>query len=182
MFREIAQLLMAIQFSAPHATPPDVRLNAFATTIQQEADKVGVDPFIFVAIIAHESQWNERAISEDGLDYGLMQVRKLYYGASPNLLLNGESNIKAGAVVIKKSIEFCRGFLKREPTTAEWMSVYQGNPRSCRESRLAKKVTNFGLCLQQNVEFGHKFNCKHIYWPEIKNAGEEETYDEHALR
>jgi transglycosylase-like protein with SLT domain len=178
MFREIVQLLLAIQLSAPHATPPDVRLNAFATTIQEQAQAVDVDPFIFVAIIAHESQWNERAISGDGLDYGLMQVRHLYYGNSPKLLLNGETNIKAGAYVIKKAKEFCRNYLKREPTDAEWMSVYQGDPRSCRATRLAKKVVNFSLCLQQNVEFGHNYNCKRIYWPEIKNTDEQETYNE----
>jgi Transglycosylase SLT domain len=178
MFREAAQILLAIQLSAPHSTPPEPRLTVLATSIQQQADTVGVDPFVFVAIIAHESQWRERAISGDGLDYGLMQVRRLYYGASPNLLLNGEINIKAGAYVIKKSIDFCRTYLKREPTTAEWMSVYQGNPRSCRVSRLSKKVTDFGLCLQQNVEFGHNFNCKRIYWPELKNTEDQETYDE----
>lgn len=178
MFREIAQLLLAIQLSAPHTTPPAPRVTTLATTIQQQADSVGVDPFIFVAIIAHESQWNERAISEDGLDYGLMQVRRLYYGAHPNLLLNGETNIKAGANVIKKSIDFCRTFLKREPTTVEWMSVYQGNPRSCRPSRLAKKVVDFGQCLQANVELGLTYNCKHIYWPEIKNTDGQDTYDE----
>lgn len=178
MFREIAQLLLAMQISAPHATPPEPRATVFATTIQQQADNVGVDPMIFVAIIAHESQWNERAISEDGLDYGLMQVRRLYYGAHPSLLLNGENNIKAGANVIKKSIDFCRTFLKREPTTVEWMSVYQGNPRSCRPSRLAKKVVDFGTCLQKNVDEGHNYNCKRIYWPEIKNVEDQETYDE----
>lgn len=178
MFREAAQILMAMTLSAAHGTPPEPRATVLATAIQQEADNVGVDPFVFVAIIAHESQWQERAISEDGLDYGLMQVRKLYYGAHPSLLLNGEHNIKAGAFVIKKSIEFCRKFLKREPTTAEWMSVYQGNPRSCRVSRLSKKVADFGECLQQNVEFGHNYNCKHIYWPEIKNLEYQETYDE----
>ena len=178
MFREAAQILMAIQMSAAHSTPPAPRLEVLATTIQQQADAVDVDPFIFVAIIAHESQWRERAISEDGFDYGLMQVRHLYYGANRNLLLDGENNIRAGAYVIKKAKDFCRNYLKREPTTAEWMSVYQGNPRSCRVSRLSKKVADFGLCLQQNVEFGHNYNCKHIYWPELKVKEDEELYDE----
>lgn len=178
MFREAAQILLAMTLSAPHSTPPEPRATQLATAIQQEADNVGVDPFVFVAIIAHESQWRERAISGDGLDYGLMQVRHLYYGANRNLLLNGENNIKAGAYVIKKSVEFCRKFLGREPTTAEWMSVYQGNPRSCRVSRLSKKVADFGECLRQNVELGHNYNCKHIYWSEIKNTEEQETFDE----
>lgn len=182
MFREAAQILLAIQLSAPHSTPPAARTEVLATCIQEQADKVDVDPFIFVAIIAHESQWRERAISGDGLDYGLMQVRHIYYGANRNLLLNGENNIRAGAYVIKKAKDFCRGYLKREPTTVEWMSVYQGDPRSCRPNRLAQKVTDFGLCLQQNVEFGHHYNCRHIYWPEIKNTDEEETYDERSHR
>ena len=178
MFREIAQLLMAIQMSAPHATPPDVRAAAFANVIQEQAQAVDEDPFIFVAIIAHESQWGERAISEDGLDYGLMQVRHLYYGSNPKLLLNGENNIRAGAYVIKKAKEFCRKYLKREPTTVEWMSVYQGHPRSCRPNRLAKKVVDFSLCLKANVDEGRNYNCKHIYWPELKNKEDQETYTE----
>jgi Transglycosylase SLT domain len=176
MWREIVEILMAINLST-HSVP-EVRRAALATVIQDRANYADVDPYIFVAIITHESQWAERAISGDGLDYGLMQVRSINYGGDAKYLLTGEGNIKVGAYVIKRSIEFCRGWLHREPTTQEWLSVYQGSRRACHPTKLTKKFEDYAKCVQANVEDGHKYNCKHIYWPEIKSTEEQEDYNE----
>lgn len=178
MLREIAHILLSINLST-HAIP-QVRQLALANTIQRQAESADIDPYIIVAIITHESQWAERAISQDGLDYGLMQVRHIHYGGDPEYLLNGEANIRVGTYVIKKSIEFCRKYLDREPTTVEWMTTYQGNPHSCKPTKLAQKVVDYAECLEQNVEFGHNYNCKHIYWPNIQSTEDQEDYDERS--
>lgn len=168
MVRELLQILLSIQLST-HAIP-QVREAALAHHIQQRAEYAGVDPFIVVAIITHESQWNERSISTDGMDYGLMQVRAAHYGADSNYLLVGESNINVGTYIIKKSIEYCRIKLGREPSTQEWLSVYQGSYKGyhCKPTKLTAQFESYALCLQDVVVNGQDRNCKAIYWPNIK--------------
>ena len=53
MLREIAQIVLAIQlFASPKL--PTTKANSYAHVMQIEADKIDVDPFIFVAITEHE--------------------------------------------------------------------------------------------------------------------------------
>lgn len=118
MFREIAQIILAIQLSASTVSAPHAE--QLAKVIQHQSDQIDVDPMIEVAIITHESQWNERAISGDGEDVGLMQVRARYHGANARTwLLNPELNIKVGSDIIRRSKDFCTNYLHRKPTTQE---------------------------------------------------------------
>jgi len=170
MFRELAQILLSIQLSTSHL--PAVRADAFAKTMQKQADKVGIDPFILVAIAAHESQFNERAVSQDGMDMGLMQIRCQNYGGNCNWLLEGTNNIRVGADLIRRDIEYCRKKLEREPTTQEWLSVYQGSPSGfrCKPTKLTKLFEDYALCLQDDVENDANRNCREIYYPQLKKA------------
>lgn len=173
MFTEIAQILMAIQLSATHYTPPETRATALATTIQERAQYADVDPYIIVAIITHESQWRERAVSGDTEDYGLMQIRgRFYYGGKHNdWLLEGVNNIKIGTYVIKKSKDICRQHLGREPRTQEWLACYTGscvNGGMCKPTRLTKVIEDYELCLKDVVENNVSRDCRTIYWPELK--------------
>src|SRR5271166_647081 len=104
------------------------------------------------------------------MDYGLMQVRAAHYGGPASYLLLGESNIKVGTHTIKMSKDYCRTKLHREPTTQEWLSVYQGSPAGykCKPTRLTKQFEDYALCLQDNVENQAGRNCKAIYWPQMK--------------
>jgi hypothetical protein len=166
MLREIAQIILAIHLSSPKL--PDARTKAYANTMQQEADKNDIDPLMIVAIAEHESQFNERAISADGEDYGLMQIRARYYGGKSQWLLNGENNIRVGSYLIKRAISFCRVKLKREPLPQEWLSVYQGSIPSCKPTKLTRLVADYADCLVQNVEGGAEayldYDCRSIYY------------------
>jgi hypothetical protein len=130
-------------------------VDQYVQEIERQSDITGVSSLMFITIITHESQWSERAISKDGLDYGLMQVRAQYYGGKPELLLNGVTNIKAGGAVITKSIQLCRKFLKREPETQEWLACYTGSCNNyhnmCRPTRLTQKFMDYETCLEQEV-------------------------------
>jgi Transglycosylase SLT domain len=167
MFREIAQIVLAIQLSSSHV--PTHRAEQLAKVIQQQSEKIDIDPIIEVAIITHESQFNERAISGDQEDYGLMQIRAKYHGPNARQwLLNGEANIRTGSDVIRASRDFCRKYLHREPTIQEWMAAYQGSVPTCRPTRLTQQVEDYANCLvaeldSLSLESELGFNCKKIY-------------------
>jgi hypothetical protein len=168
MLREIAQIILSIHMSQLGSQAmPQARQEQLSGFIQEKSDQADVDPFLVVAIITHESKWRERVISDDRMDYGLMQVRAMYYGAPANALLYGENNIRAGVYVMKKSIDFCRGYLKREPTTQEWLSVYQGSVPSCKPTALTKIVEDYQFCLEDVIILEQKKDCREIYWGKI---------------
>lgn len=178
MIRELSQIVLAIHMSlAPQQHMPEKQVEYYATEIQKNADSAGVDPLILVAIITHESQWNASAISPDHEDYGLMQVRARHYSGGQNSawLLNPHYNIQVGSYVIKKSIEFCRKYLHREPDLQEWMSVYQGSYPSCKHTHLTKIVEDYYFCLANHldpdVEQGLSMDCREVYWPVHKVIG-----------
>src|ERR1700722_12808067 len=125
----------------------DGQVNRYAHAIHQQAINLGIEELDFVAIISHESEWNERAISPDKLDRGLMQVRYLYYSGKPEWLLNPEENIRAGANVLRSSIDLCRKVLHREPKFQEYYACFSGSCSNlwsmCRPTRLTKKLEDY---------------------------------------
>lgn len=140
-----------LTISLLHPQLSSTTVGSYADAIVKQAETTYVDPYMIVSIIEHESRFDHNAISEDTLDVGLMQVRSMYYGGKRDWLFNGLTNIKAGGYVIKKSIDFCRGFLKREPTTQEWLSVYQGSIPSCKSNKLTKQVEDYMFCLRSDL-------------------------------
>lgn len=180
MLREIAQIVFAIHMSlAPQQHLSEQRIQYYAAEIQKAADKADVDPLLYVSIITHESQWNERAISPDHEDYGLMQTRARYYngGTHPEWLLNPHYNIQIGTLIITGARDFCRRFLKREPTLQEWMSVYQGSKPSCKPTKLTKIVEDYFQCLVNRVDVngddGPLIDCREVYWPVHRVVGKD---------
>lgn len=167
MIRELSQILLAMHLSTHNM--PEVRMKQIAQVIKDQSEKIDIDPLIVVAIITHESNWYERAISADHNDYGLMQYRCLNYHGNCNWLLDGTNNIKAGTDLIRRDIEYCRKVLHREPTTQEWLSPYQGSGRGfkCLPTHMTKDVEDYALCLAKAVERGddptQPCECKKIY-------------------
>jgi hypothetical protein len=68
----------AIAFVAPQLS--DKQVCVYATTLQHESREHHFDPLIAVAFIQHESRWKATAISRDGEDLGLAQIRSRFYG------------------------------------------------------------------------------------------------------
>jgi hypothetical protein len=165
MFREIAQIVLAIQLSSSHL--PISRTEQLAKSIKNGSEFAGVDPFIIVAIATHESGWNERTISDDGEDLGLLQIRGKFYGGKNEWLLSGENNIRVGSYIIKKDIEFCEKQLKRAPSEDEWLSCYAGqctNPAHwCKPTSLTKQFVAYEKCLENavsDIEQESAVDCK----------------------
>jgi hypothetical protein len=169
MFREVAQIVMAIHLSAPNL--PDVDANRFAVAFQQKAVEDDQDPFSGVAIATHESQFRERAISGDRLDWGLMQVRRTAALWHTDLL-NGVVNIGVGMYILKINKEMCARVLKREPTFPEYLSCYEGYCRSpavmCRSTTMSIQHEKYRACLENDVLNGGTENCRKIFWSYLK--------------
>lgn len=114
----------------------------YATALQQEAKEHDFDPLTGVAIIHRESRWIPSAVSPDGEDHGLAQIRARYIGACRNdpdpvhtpseacarvkqSLLDGVYNIRVMATLITRNRELC----KAKTGTAQfdqWLASYEG--------------------------------------------------------
>ena len=168
MFRETAQIVLAIQLSSPSL--PIKRAEQLAATMQKNADIVNIDPLIIVAIAEHESEFYESKISQDGFDYGLMQIRALHYGGKPEWLLWGENNIRVGSYIMKKDIEFCEKHLGYAPAADQWLSCYAGQCTTpdhwCKSTKLTRQFTDYASCLERavsDIEQESSVDCRKIY-------------------
>lgn len=150
---DLATVMLAIQLSAPLL--PEASVNAYGKMIYDQSVKLNQDPLITIAIIKHESKWNSSIISDDRYDYGLMQIRAMYYHGPSVNLLNPWTNITVGSYWIKSSFDFCQKQLGREPQTQEWLSCFQGTCRLsnkwCSPTKMTDKVERYASCLQRNV-------------------------------
>lgn len=168
MFREIAQIALAIQLSSSHI--PVKRAEQLAATIQKNAEIADIDPLITVSIITHESDWFPSRVSVDGKDWGLLQLRGEYYGGKNEWLLNPDNNIRVGSYIMRKDIDFCTKHLKREPTTPEWLSLYTGECKNsmcwCHPTPIAKQFSEYEQCLERavsDIEEESSVDCRKIY-------------------
>lgn len=140
MFRSIAVIVAAIQFSHPKIDSE--RADVVARTLQAEAREHDFDPLTGVSIIFHESGFDPKAISPSREDYGLAQIRARYIGACKGTknpvrapskacrreqqrLLEPVYNIQTMAELITRNREFC----KKKVGSANfprWLASYQG--------------------------------------------------------
>lgn len=140
MFRPLPIIIAALLLSRPTMHRDEATL--YATALQREAQEHDYDPFTGVALIHRESRWHPRAVSEDGEDHGLAQIRARYIGACRNdpdpvnapseacervkrSLLNGAYNIRVMSTLITRNREFC----KSKTGTArfgQWLASYEG--------------------------------------------------------
>src|SRR5205809_223532 len=115
--------MMAIQLSQPKVTPEDAQ--RFATALHDQAQEHDFDPLTGVAMIFHESSFNPRAVSSNGEDYGLAQIRARHIrsctkSSNPvrnptpecrhqrEMLLEPEENSRVMAELITKHRNLCR--------------------------------------------------------------------------
>lgn len=134
----LAQLLVAIALLAPTLSPATRR--HYAQAAQQAGARHRVDPLLLLAIAGHESRFRAplRYVVGDELYVGLGQIRARNYpecreeltspacAARIAALQDGATNLHVAAQVAARSRAYCRQRLKRRPTTAEWLSLYQG--------------------------------------------------------
>ena len=148
MFRTIAAIALAIRFGHPEVSEEDaVR---YAKPLQAEAVKNDFDPLTGVAIIHRESRFHPRAVSRDGEDYGLAQVRARYIGAckkdkdpvrKPSAecravkesLLEPDENIRVMSSLITGHRKLCKQ-MTGSASFLGWLASYQGS-NSKKENR-----------------------------------------------
>jgi len=166
MLRSIATITLAIKLSQPAVT--DSQAQEFAKVLQVEAQEHDFDPLTGVAIIFNESGFNPKAVSRNGEDYGLAQIRARYVGAclrskdpvrnptpackkEKQRLLDPAENIRLMADMITRNRKFC----KKKTGSAKfhrWLASYQGRnyPRKkqwCKAGDHTWKVVNYRLKL-----------------------------------
>lgn len=140
MFRSIPTIVSAILLSRP--AMPLAEARRYAKVIQHEAIEHAFDPFTAVAIVHYESRWLPGAVSPDGEDYGLGQIRARWFGAcrtdadpvhdpSPGCraakaaLLAGEVNLHRMAVIITANRELCKEKVGNNDFP-HWLAGYEG--------------------------------------------------------
>ncbi|MEO8180822.1 MAG: transglycosylase SLT domain-containing protein [Deltaproteobacteria bacterium] len=140
MFRSIAAIVLAIRFAHPEV--PEVDATRYAAALQVEAEQHDFDPLTGVAIIHHESRFHPRAVSPDGEDYGLAQVRARHVGAcktdrkpkrnpsqacreQKERLLQPEESIRVMAELITSHRKLCRMKIGSD-SFQSWLASYQG--------------------------------------------------------
>lgn len=148
VFRSIAAIVLAIRFAHPEVS--EEAATTYATALQLEAQRHDFDPLTGVAIIHHESRFHPRAVSRDGEDYGLAQVRARHFGAcrkdraprhrpSPacravkESLLDPAVNIRIMAELITTHRKLCRQKAGND-NLPRWLASYQGR-NSVKEDR-----------------------------------------------
>ena len=141
MVRSIAVIVWAIGIASPSL--PDGLARSYASVIQAECRERQIDPFTIVSIIRHESRFRASAISADGEDYGLGQVRARYLEAcradkdpvhnpSPQCkaakltLLHGPTNIRHLTGAITQWRKLCRKITGKPALFRRWLHGYGG--------------------------------------------------------
>lgn len=140
VLRPLAVIIWAILVARPELTEEEAARHARA--LQLAAKAHDFDPLTGVAIIHSESRFESDAVSPDGEDYGLGQIRARHIGAckldadpvsnpSPacqsvkRSLLEPEINIETMAELIVQNRRFC----KQKTGSASfqrWLASYQG--------------------------------------------------------
>ena len=148
MFRTIAAIALAIRIGHPDVS--EDAATTYATALQAEAQRNDFDPLTGVAIIHRESRFHARAVSPDGEDYGLAQVRARHFGACAKdkdpvrhpsaacravkqRLLEPAENIRVMSELITMHRKICRQKTGNSGLQ-HWLASYQGS-NSAKEGR-----------------------------------------------
>jgi hypothetical protein len=147
VIRPIAVIVSAILMSRP--TMPPAEATRYAKLLDHEAREHDFDPLTAVAIIHFESRWRPTAVSPDGEDWGLGQIRARWLSgcrddadpvrnpspacrAAKNSLLVPEINIRRMASIITANRELCkeRAGMGDLP---HWLAGYEGLSQPARD-------------------------------------------------
>ncbi len=162
MIRALPIIVQAILLSRPSMPLPEAR--RYAKVLQEEAARYDYDPFTVVAIVHHESRWLPGAVSADGEDYGLGQIRARWFGdcrkdadpvhdpspgcrAAKSALLSGEANLRRISVIIRANRELCKEKTDND-NLPHWLAGYQGlnspsRDRWCAPSAITWEVVDY---------------------------------------
>lgn len=155
-------ILIAIMFTQPHPQPKKARY--IAKKICKYSESRNLDPFMVVALIKHESSFNNRLVSKT-YDYGLMQLNRRYFKGGCNLL-NIECNIKKGTLFLYKLRRKYKG------RRIYWLRRYNWNsPKHyLRVLWLTKayKVALYKPYIYKIIRSG-KYRKLHLFYKCIKN-------------
>ena len=141
MVRSVAVIVWAIGVAAPGV--PESTATVYAERIQKEAKRYEIDPFTLVSIIRNESRFRASAVSKDGEDHGLGQIRARFYGACrkdadpvknpsdackavKSMLLHGPTNIGHVARAIDRWRKTCRKITGKPALFKRWLHGYGG--------------------------------------------------------
>ncbi len=133
-------IVAAIQLSQPNLATDQA--DVIAKALQTEAVEHDFDPLTGVSIIFHESGFNAKAVSRNGEDYGLAQIRARYIGECKGTkdpvrhptpaclrekqrLLDPTYNIQVMADLITQNRKFCKAKVG-SALFARWLASYQG--------------------------------------------------------
>jgi len=131
-----AAIAAAIALVSPKM--PTVQRAELAHTFHAVATRHGLDPLDLVAIAWHESDFHAAAVSADGEDFGLMQVRGRYLAAcrennegelcktAKAALLDPHTNIRTAGAAIGAMRDLCRKVTGRSSTLPQWLQAYAG--------------------------------------------------------
>ena len=120
-----------------------VRASSYASLLVSEAGRHRFDPMVAVALVCHESRWRPGAVSADGEDYGLGQLRARFMGgcvgdadpvfhpsekcrAAKVALLDPANNLRLMAEHIGKWQQICRLKTGRRASAHHWLAAYAG--------------------------------------------------------
>lgn len=113
----------------------------WAKLLIKQATKHNFDPLSGWAIIAHESHWNPRAVSADGKDIGLAQIRYTMSRAcrddrdsdacerSKQALFSPAVNMARMAGAITAWRKLCKKKIGKGPLMSQWLQGYGGYSR-----------------------------------------------------
>jgi hypothetical protein len=121
---------------------PPAEASRYAKALAAEAEKHDFDPLTAVAIIHFESRWRPNAVSPDGEDWGLGQIRARWLSAcrddedpvhrpseaclaAKQSLLVPENNIRRMAAIISANRELCKE-RAGAGDLPHWLAGYEG--------------------------------------------------------
>jgi soluble lytic murein transglycosylase-like protein len=106
-----------------------------AKVVHVEATKHDLDPVLVHTVIKHESKGDPSAVSADGMDIGLMQLRLTGAGKgyTKRQLLNPVINIQRGTAYLAAMITHCGSLIRG-------LGAYNRGPGHCVKNDYAKAV------------------------------------------
>ena len=123
-----------------------VAAGRLATVLVEEAHQHHFDAMTAAALVCHESRWRPWAVSADGEDFGLGQIRARYFGgcrgdvdpvghpsvaclATKSALLEPTTNLRITADAIGRWTRTCRSKTGRRISDPLWLAGYAGISR-----------------------------------------------------
>jgi hypothetical protein len=143
VIRPLAVIVSAILLSRP--TLPPAEAARYARIVAEEARKHDFDPLTAVSIVHFESRWMPGAVSPDGEDWGLGQIRARWLSAcrddadpvhdpsdacraAKQTLLVPEVNLRRMSFIITANRELCKA-RAGSGDLPHWLAGYEGLSR-----------------------------------------------------